>query len=373
MKLLVLLFCFLLVSPEGRCQTELDRQIQIIKHLQVDKDPFYDAGLFRSKRYWFSEDRFSDDNNVFVTASIVYILNSLDNYLNAGQKQIVKQITDRATANYWKYTNRNGEATYNFWQTTPPDLPFPNGSSFLMKKKYRLPDDYDDTSLVCLSSKPDTARDRAVRSKMIEYSLRNNRKTVKNTPNDYQHFNAFEVFYVDKMDQEYDLVVMCNTLQFALERGFELTETDHETIRFIEYAVRHNDHINRPVALSPSYMTTAMILYHLARLMAIDEHGLLEGIEEKLINDLQTLLTQDEERGFTSLLACNALLRLGQTPSFAIDLAAIEQHVQDFVFFQFKPRSVLSIDIIPAMKWCSEAYNRVLLLEYLALTQKNHP
>ena len=69
---------------------------------------------------------------------------------------------------------------------------------------------------------------------MVSYAYREERKPVQKTLNKYKNQLAYEVFFADKMKQEYDVVVMCNILLFVFEREYALNEMDENTIQFIK-------------------------------------------------------------------------------------------------------------------------------------------
>ena len=349
-------------------QPSITDLLEKIESLQVKSDPFYDEGLFKTQRSWFTSNGV-EDNNIFITASLVYILKTLKPKLDKRSQEIIDRITDRANSLYKKYINRNGDVTYNFWQTVPPDIPFPNGGFLLTMKKHRLPDDYDDTSIIRLAANPDSVVNKKIRAKMIEYANRPERKEVKNAPQKYRSFKAYEVLFADKMDQEYDVVAMCNTLQFVVSNDFVLQPIDHSTISFIKKVIRDNDHITSAEEVSPYYPTATLILYHVSRLISIDDQGLLDEIRPDVVSDLRNLLVT--KQGFDKILLASSLRKLSEEVTEEINHTSIQSELDEFIFFQFKRRDVFNAGVIPALKWKSEALNLTLYLEYLVLSKED--
>lgn len=336
-----------------------------IKELQVTADNFYDPGLFPTKRLWFDASDPVEDNNIFVTASIAHILRSLRDRVDEKSALEMEEILHEIDPLYEKYFSRRKVPTYNFWLTTPPDLPFPNGGVLLSKEAYRLPDDYDDTSLVRLAAGKDSIMDRSVRDHMISYAYREGREPVKKTISKYEEHLAYEVFYADKLDQEYDVVVMSNILLFVFDREFTLNEMDYKTIAFIKQVILDSDHKVHPQEMAPSYRSTVWILYHLSRLLAEDKNGLFDDIKPIVLRDLKLELAE-EQLFMEKMLIYISLLRLGEILDDQIGYEDVQEELDDFVFFHAQ---LSSFSWVPTMKWKSRAFNLTLFYEYRILSQ----
>ncbi len=330
----------------------------------MEEHPFYDSGLFPSQRYWFKNAAPVEDNNVFTTASIAFILRLIQERLESPDS-ILTSIINKSVSNFHKYSNRNGEATYNFWQTSGEDIPFPNGSRLLSRKAHRLPDDYDDTSIIELA-KGDEISAMKVREKMVSYALRDNRKPVEQTPSKYKNYKAYEVFFVDKMEQQYDLVVMCNVLTFVFRQGYGLNSVGVETVELMKQMVEDSAHMTRPDAVAPSYRTTSWILYHIARLMTFDNSGLFNDLRTRIVADIQLNLRQTDSE-MEKILLYTSLYRLGESPKPEILARILKAEIDSFTFFQFKPTQLFGM--LPVMKWKSQAFNWTLVLEFLTYSQ----
>ncbi len=344
--------------------TQAAEVLMEIAQMQVKHDEFYDAGLFPSQRSWITGS--SEDNNIFVTASIAYILRYLKPEVPYSSQVVIDSILARVQPLFPLYYSRRKKAAYNFWQTVPPDLPFPNGGALLSREEYRLPDDYDDTSLVRLAAGSDSLIDRDIRDRMITYAMREDRGAVEKTLRKYQNSKAYEVFFADKMAQEYDVVVMCNTLLFVFERGFELEEIDRLSIRFIEEVINARDHWHHPQEIAPSYRSTVWILYHLSRLIAADSGHLPTHLKDTILQDLLALLN-DDLSNMERMLICSSLLRLGEDVKLNFTPGDIREELDEFVFFHAK---LSDVSWVPTMKWRSQAFNLTLYYEYLILSSR---
>lgn len=347
-------FCFWLQAQNGISKEDA---LSKIVSLQAVNHDFYDDGLFPSQRTWFSGFGGEEDNTVFTTASVVYILRNVH---KISPNTRIEEVIKRGIPNFEKYRSRNGKPAYNNWQTIPPDLPFPN-SSLLSRERFRLPDDYDDTALVQLAKGPNSL-DGQVRSEMLGYASRKNRKKVRSFPKDYKNFMAYEVWFADKMEQEYDVVVMSNVLLFVLAKGFDHEEPDTETIKLIQSIVRDQSYFSRPKEISPYYGSTTLILYHLARLAELDTKDVL-GIRQDLIVDLRQALTQPTTE-IGKLLLFTSLKRLGASPEPRINKEILLGELAEFEFYNYQPSSGF-MGLLPKMTWRCEALNWALLLEFL--------
>lgn len=366
-------FLFGLFMAQSFCglgQLNKEEVMRRIQSLQVVEDSFYDPGLFPCQRSWSFSREWVEDNTIFFTASIAATLRQLP--ISGEHRAVADQIIAQAMPVYAKYGSRNGEPTYNFWQTVEPDLPFPNGGRLISNSKMRLPDDYDTSCLIAQAMDNDSL-DALVRNKMVDYAVREDRRenqptTLKN----YKESRAYEVWFAKKMPQTFDICVMSNLMYFIFDRQFELNEPDSATIRLIKEMIANDDHINETKYISHHASSPALILYHVSRMMSKDPEGFFVEIEEKVKADLRQALT-DSESEMEKVLILTSMIRLGIDPGITPDFERLAEDVNDFVFFSVKPFgsgfSSLKMDgISPSIDWYSEAYNWTLVYEYLVLS-----
>ncbi len=343
--------------------------MQKISSLQIVEDEFYDAGLFPSKRIWSFSSKAVEDNTIFFTASIISTLRMIHPKLSEKSRLLVDSVINLAKPVYSKYKSRNGEVTYNFWQTDPPDLPFPNGSRLISNERARLPDDFDTTILIALSQEKNDSIDFLIRKKMTAYSRRENRDQVKLiTPDKYEDSEAYEVWFGKDMPQTFDICVMSNIILYILEREFEFDKYDSATVSLINKMIQADDHLRRTSDISHHTESPALILYHVARLISLDKQGLFDSIRSKVANDLKVMLNEVENE-VEKVLILSSLHRLSYEANASIDFVKLERDVKTFSFFYVNPFSLSKgkSSFLPAVEWTSEAYNWVLVLELLAL------
>ncbi len=341
---------------------------------QIIEDEFYDAGLFPSQRTWSFSNKSVEDNTIFFTASIISTLRELYPQLVEENRDLVDSIIKRVNPVYDKYKSRNGETAYNFWQTTPPDLPFPNGSKLISNEGARLPDDFDTSILILQALGKNDSLDHLFRKKMISYAKRESRSEAKLiTPEKYQNMKAYEVWFGKDMPQTFDLCVMSNVMSYVLDRDFQLNMYDSATISLIKRMIQANDHLNSISDVSHHSDSPALILYHVARVISKDEKGFFSSIKNEVITDLKSTLNEVENEVEKIMIAIS-LQRLTHKSDVSIDFKKLEKDVKSFSFFYVNPFNVSKgkSRYLPTVTWVSEAYNWTLYLEWLVLAKSSN-
>ena len=351
----------------AKAQYSVEHLVERVKEFQVTDDDFYAAGMFPAQREWFFLSKPVEDNSLFFTASIISTLQGIREDFSESNQRAVDQIIANTHFLYANYQSRNGEVTYNFWPTIPPDLPFPNGSKLISNERLRLPDDFDITVLAALAQGSNDTNDSLIRNKMNRYAGRADRGEVQLiTVDEYQDKLAYEVWFGKNMPQTFDICVMSNVMYYVLDRGFDLNRYDTATIDLIQKMISNNDHFERISDISHQSNSTALVLYHVARVMAIDKEGLFDSIKPKVIEDLTSLLGEVDNEVETVMLL-TSLHRLGAQVNQEIDGHKFEEDAKTFEFFAFDPSSLGMSSIFPTFRWTCEAYNWTLLLELAVL------
>ncbi|WP_420317332.1 hypothetical protein [Ekhidna sp.] len=365
----------IILSLCGNSQYSIIDVLERLDSLQVDQNDFYDSGLFPCQRSWSFSNNPVEDNTIFFSASIAFTLREIYPLLDSGAQLIAHQIIAGVGRNYQKYRSRKSEATFNFWQTIAPDLPFPNGGRLISNEGMRLPDDYDTSCLIALAAGNDSVS-LNLRKAMVEYANRANRnENEPTTLNEYKDSQAYEVWYAKEMPQTFDICVMSNALLFVVKNGFELNGTDSATFELIQQMIRNDDHLTNTKFISHHATSPALILYHVSRLIKADSLGILNDLNRIVIEDLLQLLDESENE-MEKVLILTSLFRLGHSISEAPNFDELSKDLQSFIFFSVKPFgsgfSSLRLDgISPTIDWYCEAYNWALVLEYLVLSEAN--
>jgi DNA-directed RNA polymerase subunit L len=369
------IFLFL-ISHKVNCQNlRIDSLINQIKTSQITKhNNFYSAGLFLSTRNYLKSKQYKrQDDNIFFTGLIVWTLRNQQQFLSPTNKNIVDSICSKAVSNYPNYRNKNGDCTYNFWQPKP-NRHFPNDQYFSTRKKYALPDDLDDTSILYLSEHHSDSLKNCLRTKIAQHA-NGNSTYINNTFRKYKHDVAYNSWFGNKIDVDFDICVQSNALSWVLDNHFVLNKYDSATINLIQKMVLADEHIKYAQYISPHYQTPSIVLYHLARLIA-PHHDYFTKIKSKLIDDIQQQI-KIVKHPMEKLLLATSLARFGVFSEQNLKL-----NKSDFEGFYFFVANMTSVAPNPFKRWfakCkrtnfyyeSEGYYYTLLLEYECLMLKN--
>ena len=280
-----------------------------ISELQSKGDKYYAPGIFPSQRFhlYFPFER--EDNNIYFTASIIFIFQNLREKLSQEEIKLADEICTKAITNYPDYKNKDGLDTYNFWRTDGSPH-FPNGKILSRVKKVRIPDDADDTSLIYLTLNPSYEKALWLKNKLAQHANLS-KKQITNSFPEYQNLKAYSTFFGKNMFIEFDVCVLCNILYFVFQNKLELNQHDHDSISFIRSVIEKKQYLEKPFYASHSYPSAAVILYHVARLLEKYEvHGLSE-IKPKVIDGLNAL-NEKESDEMNRILLSTSLIRLGE-------------------------------------------------------------
>src|SRR6187551_1426240 len=169
-----------------------------IARLQLTSEAFgYPAGLFPSQRQHIFLPVNREDSNIFFSASVLFILESVLEFLADDEKQIISKIGDGVRQNYPAYQNLHGLQTYNFWQTKP-SRHFPNGRFMNRYRHFKLPDDADTTSLVYLTNFPTAEEVSWLHAKLPNHANLT-KKQVKTTLPKFRNLPAYSTWFGENM------------------------------------------------------------------------------------------------------------------------------------------------------------------------------
>ncbi|MEM6642186.1 MAG: hypothetical protein AAF616_04330 [Bacteroidota bacterium] len=378
MKTTFLAFSLLLFSGRvGYTQAVAFQQNEVLARivdLQIEEDLFYDSGLFHTQRHYGK--RSYRDNSLFYPTLVALTLRALKDKVPSDQSPIIDQIVTRVRQNAFTYQSRRGRPAFNFWQTNP-DIPHPDGPEKYQKEKYKVPDDFDDTSMIgILLDSPQFSWQ--VREEMVRYT-NSRKKKVKTTFKRFKKSEAYGVWFADKWKQEFDISVMANTLYFVFKSGYSLNKYDSASIDFIKQSIREDLHRKQPFVLSPYYTRTPIILYHLARMIEEDKEGVFRDIKLQIVSDIRAELEADLPEIYKAALA-SALIKLGESCDYSADESKLRAEIQDFRWFSANLmlaigtgtalRKILNDSkLIPTFFWHCEAYYWTLIYEYLTLME----
>jgi hypothetical protein len=355
--------------------TSTDSIIIAISKLQCQSDSFYPIGLFPSQRISSRQKKIVEDNNIFFSAITLLNLQRVKNCISDTSQLIIESISTKLNASYPKYKNVKGKPTYNFWMSQP-ESHFPNSKILSKRKKFILPDDFDDTSIIFLTSGQSAAATDSLKQLMALHT-NNVEKKVKNSFPEYKNEVAYSTWFGKKMPICFDVCVLSNTLYLVFEKGLTLNQHDSASIKIICDIVKTNKHFNNPEIASPHYRKTEIIIYHISRMLGNKNISGFDNIKQKLINDINKILEERSNNDdFYKVLLYNSLYMLGNKP-----VAKIKAMPSPNGFSYFYANMVSTFPN-PIYKWLNKndnfcykyncnAFNLSIWLEYLVLSNES--
>lgn len=346
-----------------------------IAEFQIKNDSAeYRRGMFPTLRFHPYFPIVREDDNLFFTTSILFILQGLAPYLNEKEQYSSAQIHVAATPNFPLYRHKSGIETYNFWQSIPAKH-FPNGFILSKFRRFKLPDDIDCTALVYLTVQRPIDDVVWLKQKLIQHT--NQRGEKVNTLPHCRHLMAYSTWFGDKMPIDYDVCALSNIFYLIFLHNLPLNSYDEDSLTLINSVIANGEYFSSPFGVAPYYPNAAIILYHLARLLATFENRFSAATKNKLVYDLQQAAVRASQH-MEQILLASALMKMRERVPYDINIDSIDsKELRNFSWFTGGLLTVFGGK--PAewpllhLKYCSEAFNWTLVLEYEVLrTHKSH-
>ncbi len=349
------------------------------QQVQQNTKDFY-AGQFPSYRECGgSPHNYQPDNNIFYTAVSVFALKNMLPYVSQKAQQKITNIIRKATESYQLYRNKNNLPFYNFWAQNDVIMPHTFVFQYL-KTVFGQSEDADDSVMALLGLNNNDSDNIALKKRLVETSNLS-RKKIISTLKKYRNIAAYSTWTGQRMPVDFDFGVHCNVMYFMLEKKMPFAKQDSATIDLLKQMIAARDYLKSPVFISPYYVKTSVLLYHIARLMGKFSIKELEPYKPQLIHDIQQQLTMCNNV-MEQLMLRTSLLRLNgsapEVPQFTI--ADFERSNQkQFVFFQaraafsypvFLKQIFLYWSYVYYFFYCP-AYYKILWLEYLVEKEKH--
>jgi hypothetical protein len=314
------------------------------------------------------------DNNIFFTASTIFILQKIKDLLPQKSQEIVSAIIQKGIALYPSYQNKNGLKTYNFFPTKPP-VPFGNGCFLHRFKYFEIPDDIDDTALVYLT-KPHSPADVQWLQQKLASHANLSQQNIVNTFDEYKGLSAYNTWFGQRMYGEFDACAICNMLYCVLSYGLELDTHAQASLRYLSDIVLSNRYRTQPFRVAHHYVRVVPVMYHLCRL--IETFDVLPECRVKVKEDLFEMLQDDTWQGMDRVVLENSWMRLtGLLPSHSTDFDIQTANDNSFYFFiagfmtAFEnPLYHIAHWPVFHFRWRCRAFNLALLAENTALKQQ---
>jgi hypothetical protein len=353
----------------------IDALVKNIASMQVKQldGEFYEGMFYGFRECGGIPHNYVKDNNIFFTAITAFSLRNMLPYLNDENKSIAKNIISKAGSVYPKFKNKSGLPFYNFWASDGPFMP--NSLFFkYLRAIFGQGEDADDTVMVLMTSKNNDSSNSIVKKRMMGVSNLSRRKIIS-TFKRYRDIPAYSTWMGFKMTPDFDFSVQCNIMYFMYDKHLPLVKQDSATLQYLSEMVRNRYYLTRPTYISPYYVKTPILLYHLTRLMGAFNIPLLEQYKSQLVADIREELKKSTNI-MDQIILRTSLLRLkAEAPPLTLDsMEEFEKsNQQKYIFFQARPafsyptpakQIFLHFSYLNYYFYCP-AYNKTLWLEYL--------
>ncbi len=337
----ILFVVFSALALRGNTQSSTDTiwSYQLLTKIQAlqQTNTGFPSGIFPSTRvYAYNKNNIKNDPNVFFTGLIVLTLKKYQKHCTPYQQSVINKIAKDALAQVGLFKNKQGRDTYNFWRTDSPQI-FPN-AGWLNKfdKSQSLPDDFDDTVILLWAQEVTRERASAIHDTMQLFANTKG-KTVKNTLTAFETLPVYSTWFGKKMPIDFDMAVLCNVLSFVNAYDLPWTRSDSASLQLITTAIQNNWHMRKANFIAPHYAKSAVLLYHIARLLNTGKQQNMEALmtlKPALLQSADSLLAISKDPLETVLLQ-SARLQFGGIAgdvqaTQAVDAAAIEQSTYPF-------------------------------------------
>lgn len=380
-------FIFFLSMITGvQMQAQDDRLIhnllQNIATQQVvtDNNKEFVRGLFPSFRECGgAPHNYSADNNIFFTAIAAFALQNMQTNLPPADQLITDSILKNIRLAYPHYQNRYGDPYFGFWPTDAPIMPHTFVFRYL-KAVFGQGEDADDSVMILMTDSSSKAAAEQLKKRLEELANGSPGRTIHSVPKVYQQYDAYSTYLGSRMPVDFDFGVHCNLLYFVLKEQLPFSKQDSATIDLLSQMMRERLYMKMPVFISPYYVKSSILIYHISRLMGAFHIPQLEQYKQQLIADAHAELGNTTNL-MDKILLCTSLLRLGAKAPFIElnDIGEFEKsNQQQFIFFQARAafpypvplkKIFLHWSYICYYFYCP-AYNKILWLEYLVERNK---
>ncbi len=369
------IFLFLPHAVEAQSVTESELLLRI-KNQQAEKNqsPIGVLPAYISRKQVMKTKK--RDANIFYNQLLIYTLAKAAPALSQSNQALTDSIFREAQVHFPKFENKKGRGTYNFWRTDSSySFPYMRWVE-LVHKEFAPPDDLDVTSLAFMVLNKDSVSSSAVHRLMQDYT--HDGKQSRSVEKKYLSYPFYSSWFGKKFPVVLDVCVLANVLCLVQTKHLRWTKADSASLKLIVASIANRDIVNRPMQVSPYYGKTSIILYHLARLMAISKVRELESVKPVLKEMALQEFAQSTEP-LEKVIIGSTLMKWGyDSPVLEIPTSTqVEEVIEksNFPFFIGNVPSFLSRgkrNLLAKLKiglfyhYCP-AFNDALLLEYIVL------
>jgi hypothetical protein len=227
----------------------------------------------------------------------------------------------------------------------------------------------------------DDSSNAILKKRLIDVSNLSNKKIIS-TYKKYRSYPAYSTYLGERMTPDFDFAVHCNILYFMFSKKLPFIKQDSATINLLAEMIKDREYMTAPTYLSPYYVKSSILIYHVTRLMAAFHIPELEQYKSQLIRDAESLL-QTSNNVMDQIILRTSLLRLG-AKTLPLNIHSIKEfelsNQKQYTFFQARAafsyptpfkQIFLHWSYITYYFYCP-AYNKILWLEYLVEKNEMH-
>jgi len=308
-----------------------------IQSMQVKTDGEFYAGSFPTYRECGgAPHNYQPDNTVFYTAITAFALCNMIPYLNEDDKEIAQNIITKIQKIYPLYRNKHGYPYYGFWATNDPIMPHTYYFKYL-KQVFGQGEDADDTVMILMTDSTNDKDVTDIKQRLSDVANLSRQKIIA-TYKKYRNIPAYSTYLGSRTVPDFDFAVQCNILYFVLDKKLPFVKQDSATLHLITEMVRSREYMTAPVYISPYYVRSSILIYHVVRLMSSFRVPELDQYKQQLIADAQKEFDASTNV-MDKILLSTSLMRLGvkgenYVPPYA-NLSEFENSNQkQYIFFQ---------------------------------------
>jgi hypothetical protein len=154
----------------------------------------------------------------------------------------------------------------------------------------------------------------------------------------YRNIPAYSTYLGSRTVPDFDFGVHCNILYFVLDKKLPFVKQDSATLQLVTEMVRNREYMSAPIYLSPYYVRSSILIYHVVRLMHAFHLPALEVYKQQLIDDAKKEFDACNNV-MDKIILSTSLMRLGVKDEYYMppftDIEAFEKsNQQQFIFFQ---------------------------------------
>ncbi|MBV9962653.1 MAG: hypothetical protein JO072_10435 [Parafilimonas sp.] len=384
-KILVLILVLFFYKSFSQSNDSLIHSLlQDIQSMQVKQDGEFYAGQFPSFRECGgTPHNYQPDNNIFYTAVTAFALRNMLPHLNEADKKIAEDIIERIRKIYSLFRNKHGFPYYGFWAIKDPIMPHTYFYKYL-KQVFGQGEDADDTVMILMT---DSSSDKDVTDlkKRLEAvaNLSTQKRKIISTYKKYKDVHAYCTYLGSRTTPDFDFAVQCNILYFVLDKHLPFVKQDSATLHLITEMVRNREYAKTPTYISPYYVRSSVLIYHVVRLMSAFNIPELNVYKQQLIDDAKKEFDEGTNV-MDKILLSTSLMKLGVhdnyfMPPFKTINEFENTNQQQYAFFQARTaysyptpfkQIMLYFSYINYYFYCP-AYYKVLWLENLVLSNRS--